>query len=394
MNDHSNLKILQFCDNFYPQVDGVVKVVDNSTRVMCERCEAKVVVPKYRTSVFDDGTLPYEVWRKDSGSIDFNGVEVPLPRLTPSFTQRVKEYSADIYHIHSPFFLGKYALRQAKENHVPVIATFHSQFKKDILSLTHSKVLTDVLLKGIVNVFNQCTEVWAPSKSTASVLTSYGYQKEIFVMENGTEFTYPTNIAAIEERARKAFRLSPSHKNLLFVGQMRDVKNIPLILRTVKKLLQTDDEYRLYLVGEGYDRPSYEQFVADNGLEERVRFLGKITDRELLSGVYAACDLFFFPSTYDNAPIVVREACVMKKPVLLPVGAIAAEPFVDGVNGYLAAENEGAMAARIERAFGNREEMAKIGARASKEIPITYEVMVDRTLDRYAEVIRRFRAEN
>ena len=56
MKEHLNdkLKILQFCDNFYPQIDGVVKVVDNSTRVMNERYSAKVVVPKYKGKTFDD----------------------------------------------------------------------------------------------------------------------------------------------------------------------------------------------------------------------------------------------------------------------------------------------------------------------------------------------------
>lgn len=389
----NKLKILQFCDNYYPQIDGVVKVVDNSTRIMNERDSAKVVVPKYKNNDYDDSMFSYDVLRRKTSSVMFNGIEIPLPKKTNDLTCLIRNYNADIYHIHSPFFIGRYALKLAQENNVPVIGTFHSQFKKDILSVTHSKMIADALVKNIVAVFNRCTEVWAPSESTANVLRSYGYKKEIFIMENGTDFTYPDNINETVDRVKKQYGIQNCHKNLLFVGQIRDVKNIPLILETLKGLLNIDQSYHLYLVGEGADREKYIKWIVDNEIQDNVHFLGKITDRAVLAGVYAACDLFFFPSTYDNAPIVVREACVMRTPVLLPLGAVAAEPFSDGVNGYLAEENANKMKAKILKIFQSPEEMRKVGERAANEIPISYEKMVDKTLERYKFVIERSRSE-
>lgn len=385
------LKVLQFCDNYYPQIDGVVKVVDNTTRIINERSSAKVVVPKYKKKAYDDSAFPYDVLRRKTSSITFNGIEIPLPQKTKDLTAFIKEYKADIYHIHSPFFVGRYALKLAKETNTPVIGTFHSQFKKDVLSVTHSELIADALVKNIVGVFNQCTEVWAPSKSTANVLRSYGYEKEIFIMENGTDFTYPDNIQETVAQAKRLYDIQDGRKNLLFVGQIRDVKNIPLILETLKELLKTDCSYHLYLVGEGSDKAKYEKWIIEREIQNNVHFLGKITDRTLLAGVYAVCDLFFFPSTYDNAPIVVRESCAMRTPVLLPLGSVAAEPFTDGVNGYLAEENAMAMKEKILKIFQYPKEMKKIGERASNEIPITYEKMVDKTLDRYKAIIRQFR---
>ena len=381
MKEHLNdkLKILQFCDNFYPQIDGVVKVVDNSTRVMNERYSAKVVVPKYKGKTFDDSIFSYEVLRRKTSSITFNGIEIPLPKKTDDLTALIKNYGADIYHIHSPFFVGRYALKLAKETHVPVVGTFHSQFKKDILSVTHSKIITEMLVKNIVGVFNQCDEVWAPSKSTADVLHSYGYEKEIFIMENGTDFIYPDNAKELIDNAKTAYQIHSSQKNLLFVGQIRNVKNIPLILETLKALVLIDNNYHLYLVGEGPDRENYEKWVRENDLINNVHFLGKIVDRSVLAGVYGACDLFFFPSSYDNAPIVVREACVMKTPTLLPVGSVAAEPFTDGVNGYTAQESVIEMKNKILQIFQNPEQMKKVG-QAAQNIPISFEQMVDKTL--------------
>lgn len=388
---NTQLKILQFIDNYYPQIDGVVKVVDNSTRIMNEICAAKVVAPKYRDKYYDDTAFSYDVLRRETRSIVFNGLEIPLPKKTKELTRYIKNFNADIYHIHSPFFVGRYALKLAKETNTPVVGTFHSQFKKDVLAVTHSEGIASALVKNIVGVFNRCDEVWAPSKSTAEVLYSYGYEKEIFIMENGTDFTYPNDIEKTVDNARALYGIRQEYKNLLFVGQMRDVKNIPLILETFKALSEKDKDYRLYLVGEGSDMPKYRKWVENNGVARNVHFLGKITDREVLAGVYAACDLFFFPSSYDNAPIVVREACVMQTPTLLSRGSVAAEPFVDGVNGYLEEENAEKLQKKIMTIFASKEKMQEVGKRAAEEIPITFDTMVEHSLKRYREIIERHR---
>lgn len=388
------IKVLQFCDNYYPQIDGVIKVVDNSSKILNERGSVKVVVPKYRKNFYDDSNFSYDVLRKKTRSIHFNGIEIPLPKSTKRLTHLIKRYDADIYHIHSPFFIGRYALRLAKKYKVPVIGTFHSQFKKDILSITNNERLANMLIKGIVKVFNQCSEVWAPSKSTADILKSYGYKKDIYIMENGTDFVYPDNIDLIINDVVKEYCIQKENKNLLFVGQIREVKNIFLILETLKLLLEEDKSYFLYLVGDGPDRVKYEKWIKENNIENNVCFIGKIEDRNVLAGIYAACDLFFFPSTYDNAPIVVRESCVMKTPVLLPKESVASEPFIDCENGYLEEENAFKMKDKIIKIFNDRNQMIKVGEQASKDIPITYEKMVENTLDRYKYIIKKYEEEN
>ena len=50
----------------------------------------------------------------------------------------------------------------------------------------------------------------------------------------------------------------------------------------------------------------------------------------------SAADLFLFPSMYDNAPLVVREAAMMGTPSVILKGSTASEVIVDGVNGFLA----------------------------------------------------------
>ncbi len=393
-NDTSGLRVVQYCDNYYPQIDGVVKVVHNCARFLNDMEECKVVVPGYKNHPYDDSVFSYVVLRRPTFTITINKFEVPLPRNKRSITKTIKNFKADIYHVHSPFFLGHYALKLSKRYKVPIVATFHSQFKEDIMSTTHSKILTKWILRYIVRFFNRCDEVWAPSQKSAETLQSYGFKKDIIVMENGTDFTFPNDLDEVRKEAKEAFKIDTDNKNLLYVGQLRYVKNIKLILQTMQELIKEDASYQLYLAGEGCDEKSMREFVAENNLESNIHFVGKIANTRLLQGLYSLSDLFFFPSTYDNSSIVVREASVMQLPSLLTIGSNVAEPFIDWENGLLADESVEAMKTKIIAAFADEKKLANVGKRASETIPISFKTMAERTADRYRIVIDKYRQKH
>lgn len=77
--------------------------------------------------------------------------------------------------------------------------------------------------------------------------------------------------------------------------------------------------------------------------------MGSITERERLKLYYAAADLFLFPSLYDNAPLVVREAAALHTPSLLIKGSTSAEVIHDSVNGFLSDNSVTAYASRISQ---------------------------------------------
>lgn len=386
-----NLKVAQFCDNYFPQVDGVVKVVHNYASIMSRRGDIKLVVPRYsKKYYFDDSQLSYNVNRKKTLCFDIGGVTTPLPLFTPKLTKEIKNFSPNIIHVHAPAFIGKYALRIGKRYKIPVVATFHSQYKKDIMSATHSKLLTFLAMKIIMNFFNSCDEVWAPSKGSADVLKSYGYKKPVYVMPNGTDFHYPDNADELILEARKEYGISEKNKNLLYVGQLRFVKNLKLCLKTMRLLIVEDPSYHFYLVGEGMDEKALKSYVKKYNLTDNVHFLGAVKDIAKLSGIYGASDLLFFPSTYDTFSLVVREASVMRIPSLVTEGSNVAEPFIDGQNGFLAKEDSESMKNRIVDIFKDNENRRKIGIMASETIPITFERMVDLTLERYQYIVDNY----
>lgn len=387
-NQDAPLRIIEFCDRFYPEIDGVVKVTNNYAHLLNQKHHCAVLVPQYKK--YDDSSFSYEVMRKPTMYLTFRGLAIPFQKYSKKMKRKLVAYQADIYHVHSPFFIGHYALKAAHKNHIPVVATFHSKFKDDIMAVTKSRLLTRWILCYIIRFFNRCDEVWAPSSMSADTLRSYGYKKDIIVMENGTDFVYPTDVEKTITEARQLYHIQKENKNLLYVGQLRYVKNLKLVLETFHMLHTEDPSYQLYLAGEGPDEKSLRQFVKQHELVDSVHFVGLISDKEMLKGLYAASDLFFFPSTYDTFSIVAREASIMKTPSLLVKGSNAAEAFTDGVNGFVAENQLDAMVQKIKEIFQDDQKRKLVGEKASQDIPITWETMMIRVEKRYREIIEAY----
>lgn len=370
-------------------VDGVVKVVNNYGKILANGNDTTVVVPDYRDGF--QGKHEYNLIRKSSYLLRWHDFILPLPRRCKKTNAFLKENKIDVYHAHSPFFIGHYALKQARKNNVPIIATFHSQFKRDFLEQTHSRLLTHILMKYIMHFFNKCDEVWAVSKATAKTLQSYGYKKDIFIARNGTAFVYPENMEELKQKTIEQYQIDKTKKTIVFIGQIRLVKNLKLICDTLKLLSQERNDFHFYFIGEGNDQKRLTKYVNKLGLDEFVTFTGRISGGDLMQGFLANTDLLFFPSVYDNSSIAVQEACVCRVPTLFTKGSNTSEGYEDCVTGYLADENPTAMKDKLNYILDHDEERREVGIRASKEMPHTWEEVVLEVAKRYDVVIQNYK---
>ena len=145
----------------------------------------------------------------------------------------------------------------------------------------------------------------------------------------------------------------------------------------------------MFFVGVGYAAEEMKALVSERGLDDKVTFVGSITDRAKLTDYYAASDLFLFPSLYDNAPLVVREAAALHSPAVMAKGATASTILEDGVNGFLVENDPDKMAELLRELIHDPERVHRVGVQASKTIVRSWEDCVEEVIDRYNSLLKK-----
>ena len=278
-------------------------------------------------------------------------------------------------------------MRLAHSRRIPVVATFHSKYRTDFERVIPGKLIVDLIVKRIVNFYNRADEVWIPQASVEETLREYGYKGKVEVVDNGNDFagTYSD-----EERAavRKELGIGGDTPLLLYVGQHILEKNLDFLLRSVALL---DVPFRMFFIGTGYAAEELKALAQTLGIADRVSFLGCITEREALRRYYLAADLFLFPSLYDNAPLVVREAAALRTPSVLIAGSTAAAVVRNDENGFLAANDKEDFARRIRRVLHDKPLLERVGVRASETLARSWEDIAAEVSGRYASLVKRYR---
>lgn len=378
------LRIGQFTDTFLPVVDGVGRVALAYAETLCKMGhQVSVICPMYDTGY--RGGYPFEM-------VDFRAASLPGMKqykqgeapMDAHYRRRMRMIPLDIAHAHSPFTSGSEALRLAALRKIPLVGTFHSKYYDDFLKATKSERLARVGVKFVVDFYERCDEVWAVGQATADVLKEYGYDGEIQVMPNGVTMRAAEPGAVAEAERRWGLGQDPL---FLFVGQMNWKKNILAVLEACAQLRAENEKFQLVLAGQGPDLKEIEQKIYDLNLGACTHLAGHITDMGLLDGLYKRASLFTFPSLYDNAPMVVREAAVMGAPSVMVRGSSAAEIIQDGQNGFLC-ENSPADLARVMRAVLKDPEVARqTGRQARETIPVPWPQILEQAVARYERLI-------
>lgn len=378
------LRIGQFTDTFLPIVDGVGRVASAYSETLCKMGHQVTVVAPMNDTGYRGG-YPFEL-------LDFISSSVPGSKqyrvgnapFDAHYVKRIRSIPLDIIHAHSPFTAGSEALRLAINRKLPLVASFHSKYYDDFLKATKSEMLAKAGVKLVVNYFKRCDEVWAVGSSTADVLRGYGFDGPVQVMPNGVAMREVDPDAVSEVERRFGLDGMPV---ILFVGQMDWKKNIRTVLEGCAMLKSSGRSFRLVFAGQGPDFREIQQKAEELSLGDRTVFAGHISDTKLLDGLYSRASVFAFPSLYDNAPMVLREAAVMGTPSVTVRGSCAAEVIRDGENGYLCENSPADLCRVVERIIGDPEEAKQIGLCARETIPVPWERIMETVVERYERLI-------
>ena len=373
-----------FNDCFPPVMDGVAVCVENYAYWLQKMAGyVKVVTPNVPGA--DYSKYDFEV-------LDYVSVPVPMrePYVTgvaevdPRYLVKIAQLRFKILHAHCPFASGVAARRLARHLGIPLVATFHSKYRDDFARV-FPKVVVDGIIKYIVDFYERADLVWVPQESVIEVLREYGYRGNVEVMDNGSDLVanYPEQFFA---DSRNALGIKPEDFVMLFVGQHIWEKNPRLVIEALARM--KDVPFRMFFVGRGYAEQEMKDLVSERGLTDRVTFVGNIGERDVITRYYAAADLFLFPSLYDNAPLVVREAAALHTPSVMAEGSTASTILTDGVNGFLVKNDPAAMEAKLRELAADPERVKRAGIQASRTIVRSWEDCVGEALDRYNMLLK------
>lgn len=379
-----------FNDSFVPIMDGVTLTVKNYAYWLNRTLGPAYVVTPYVPRQEKDREA-YKVIRYASiSTIVRPPYRIGLPDLDLRLQYELKNHDFDIVHAHSPFSAGLLAKRVAKEQHIPVVATFHSKYRDDFERVVPFKPIVSEQIKRIVDFYYSVDHVWVPQESVAATLREYGYKGPYEVVENGIDMKPEADIAPFRKAGAEHLGLPEGIPVGLYVGQHILEKNLEFLIRSLPAIVSALPDFRMVFVGRGYAKPHLQELAQSLGLGDRVIFHEVVYDRELLKSIYARADLFLFPSLYDNAPLVVREAAAMGTPAVLLKGATAAEVIRDGENGYLAENSQEAFSVRVIEALTDSETRQTISGNAQKTLCRTWEDVVGEVKAKYLSILSRW----
>ena len=384
-----------FNDNFPPILDGVGLTAQNYAYWLHEKgYDVRVITPYAPKAKKVINAAPYPINRYISIPIPFrHPYRYGMPYIDVPFMRNWRKMKFELVHAHCPFTTADLAYSAAQSQHIPLVATFHSKYRQDFEHNVKSKFIVDWMVRHIIQVFERADEVWIPQAAVEPTLREYGFKGHVEVVENGNDFYTPkAQIEMMRKEMREELGLTPDETMLLFVGQHIWEKNIGFILDALALIKELP--FHLFMVGTGYAVREIRLKIRALGLQDHVTLLGNIHDRERLKRIDAAADLFLFPSLYDNAPLVVREAAALHTPALMLQESTAAEVITPDVNGFLTPNDVRAYANKISYLMEHPDMLTRVGDKASKTISRSWENVIEEVILRYRDIQQAYKLKH
>ena len=171
-----------------------------------------------------------------------------------------------------------------------------------------------------------------------------------------------------------------AYERFIFAAQRLDsYKRTDLLIRALA-LVQND--VRAVIAGTGPEEAKLHALAKEIGVEDRIDFVGKINDEQLID-YYAKCRLVFFAPFDEDYGLTTLEAFYARKPVVTANDSGGTLEFVEHqVNGWIAEPEPKSMATGIQQVLELAEKMGEAGYQKVKHLSW------EKTISRFREIFR------
>ncbi|MEX6503185.1 glycosyltransferase [Pseudomonas zhanjiangensis] len=310
--------------------------------------------------------------------------------------QAVRDFRPDLIHLHHPFWLGSLGLFLAHRLHVPAVLTYHTRLEH----YAHFVPLPGMLFRNLIShalikrFANKCDGVIVPTYSAEEYLRMIGVKTPLFIQPTGVECERFQAVTSEQVDAlRQALGLR-GEKVLISVSRLSNEKNIDFLIEAIDGLRrQTDQPFRLLLIGEGHQRERLQRRIDELRLGQQFRLLGAVPP-ERMPAYYRLGDLFVFASKTETQGMVILEAMAAGLPVVAVRSSGIDDVIRQGYNGFKTPQDSEQWGARVAQLLVDdalRRELAEHALSMAREHSI--EQFAEGVKEIYATLMAAYRAE-
>jgi glycogen(starch) synthase len=118
-----------------------------------------------------------------------------------------------------------------------------------------------------------------------------------------------------QESVKRHYGIGPYDKMVLFVGRLVPQKGVEYLIKAAPRIIQQHSEARIFITGDGWSKNYLENLARSTGHADRIRFLGFVSDSQLVELTMSA-DALVIPSVYEPFGIVALEGMAAGVPVV------------------------------------------------------------------------------
>ena len=248
-------------------------------------------------------------------------------RLLP----QLEKQQFDIVHIQTPFAAHYAGIYLAKKLGIPSVVSYHTYFEayfEKYLPWLPSGLLRKVARKFSASQCNQVNGIISPSSQMLAKLREYGAESEAAVIPTGlklNQYHYQG-----ESSFRSKYNIEEDDQVLLYVGRVAHEKNIPFLIDVFTEIVETNNDVKFVIAGEGPARKSLQNRVEVLGLEDQVIFVGYLDRETELVDCYQSADIFVFSSETETQGLVLLEAMACNLPVVSVASMGSKDVLIEG----------------------------------------------------------------
>lgn len=180
-----------------------------------------------------------------------------------------------------------------------------------------------------------------------------------------------------EKRQQTRHTLEVANDEIVFsfLGTVNERKGFDLLLEAFSNLMLENSKIKMWVIGP-YSKEESQNIVGSDGFyydksintNVRIRFLGRIDDRDYLADLLASSDVFVFPSRREGFGLAPVETMAAGVPVIVSrIGGVTDLANVDGETGfYIEVGDVSGLVEAMRKLANDRELRERMGKAAHK----------------------------